>query len=243
MDTPATKICSKCGISKPLTAFSRSNHNKAGLKPACKACAHVAYKASKSVVAPRQKARRANRTAEQREQDRQYFAQRYMNNRAVLLAEQAKKRAQRTPEEIEHDRQVHAKHYLEHREERQRGQARWRKANPDKRKALEAKRRARKAQAPRNDLSAAQWEEILIAFDHRCAYCPLNCPACKKHTHVLTQEHVTPYDKNGSHTLWNVVPCCQVCNSKKGRQARPLRPVQPLLLTEAAPKPYKPRAK
>ena len=88
------------------------------------------------------------------------------------------------------------------------------------------RRRANKAQAPRNDLTYAQWLEIQAAFDHRCAYCQQRCEG------QLTQDHITPYAKNGSNTLWNVVPACLSCNMKKNAGPVP-KPIQPLLLTIA----------
>ena len=101
----------------------------------------------------------------------------------------------------------------------------WGRANPDKKRLKKARRRARKMNAPINDLSAAQFAEICAAFQHRCAY-------CGRKAKKLTIDHVTPYAHNGSNTVWNVVPACKSCNSKK--QAGPvLQPVQPLLLTIA----------
>jgi 5-methylcytosine-specific restriction endonuclease McrA len=107
-----------------------------------------------------------------------------------------------------------------------------RRAHPEILAAQQRRRRARQANAPINDLTAAQWQEIQDAFGNRCVYCPDDCKACQKKRHKLTPDHVTPYAKNGSNTLWNVVPACKSCNSKKGPRA-PLKPVQPLLLTVA----------
>jgi HNH endonuclease len=96
------------------------------------------------------------------------------------------------------------------------------------------RRRFMKHSAPINDLSVAQWREIKVAYHHRCVYCPPDCKLCHKKAHKLTQDHVTPYTKNGSNTVWNVVPACLSCNSKKNNRA-PLNPIQPLLLTVAPP--------
>lgn len=90
------------------------------------------------------------------------------------------------------------------------------------------RRRARQVNAERNDLSVAQWQEVLEAFDYRCAY-------CHRKMARLSQDHITPFSRQGSHTLHNVVPACHSCNSKK--HAGPvLSPVQPLLLTVAPTK-------
>lgn len=114
-------------------------------------------------------------------------------------------------------------------------QKKWMREHPDVRNMETHKRRARKVNAPINDLTAAQWQEIKEAFAHRCSYCPADCQACKRKTHKLTPDHVTPYAKNGSNTLWNVIPACKSCNCRKGPRP-PLKPVQPLLLTIAPSK-------
>lgn len=101
----------------------------------------------------------------------------------------------------------------------------WTKANPEKSVAKVERRRARKEGVNRISLSAAQWEEIKVAFNHRCAY-------CNRKMQRLTQDHITPFVENGDHHLHNVVPACKSCNSRKGK-GKPLVPVQPLLLTIA----------
>jgi 5-methylcytosine-specific restriction endonuclease McrA len=83
------------------------------------------------------------------------------------------------------------------------------------------RRRALKRGAPVSGLTEEQWEKIKSAFEHRCAYCGEPRP--------LTQDHLTPISKNGSHTLANIVPACVPCNSRKGT-GRVLKAVQRLLL-------------
>lgn len=95
--------------------------------------------------------------------------------------------------------------------------------------ARKAQRRAMKRHAPVNDLTARQWEDIKAAYGYRCVYCPDSCQECKGKAHPLTQEHLTPLSKQGSHTVSNVVPACLSCNSSRGNRGLP-KPVQPLLL-------------
>jgi len=58
-------------------------------------------------------------------------------------------------------------------------------------------------------VTAEEWETILAAHDHRCAYCRTNDLA-------LEMDHVTPLSKGGQHCATNIVPACKPCNSKKG---------------------------
>ena len=99
---------------------------------------------------------------------------------------------------------------------------RWQRKHPEKIAAQAAKRRARKLKAPINDFTAAQWLEMLIAYQHRCVY-------CRRKMQHLTQDHITPLSKGGNHTKSNIVPACKSCNAKKN-VGPPLLPIQPLLL-------------
>jgi 5-methylcytosine-specific restriction endonuclease McrA len=110
---------------------------------------------------------------------------------------------------------------------------RWRQAHPEQCAASNAEMshrwRAHKASAPLNDLTGAQWKEIKAAYGHRCVY-------CGRKMLKLTMDHITPLSKGGSHTVSNIVPACQSCNSaKNNRQAQRL--IQPLLFTIASSKP------
>ena len=88
--------------------------------------------------------------------------------------------------------------------------------------AANQRRRARLKNAPVNDHTAAQWLAIKVIYRWSCVY-------CGKKTAALTQDHIIPLSKGGSHTMENIVPACAHCNSKKGG-GKPLIPVQPVLL-------------
>jgi 5-methylcytosine-specific restriction endonuclease McrA len=94
--------------------------------------------------------------------------------------------------------------------------------HPEKIAAQNAKRRALVQGAPINDFTAEQWTIMKEVYHHRCAY-------CGKKSQRLTQDHITPLSKGGSHTLSNIVPACRSCNGRKGA-GEVLIPIQPLLL-------------
>lgn len=87
----------------------------------------------------------------------------------------------------------------------------------------EAKKRyrARKNKSLINDLTSSLWHEIKIHFKNRCYY-------CKSRSAHLTQDHIIPLSRGGSHTITNIIPACRKCNSSKGISSPPI-PVQPLL--------------
>jgi 5-methylcytosine-specific restriction endonuclease McrA len=79
---------------------------------------------------------------------------------------------------------------------------------PEERRLIQARRRA--ARRTGGDLTDAEWQEILEAFDSRCAYC--DSPD------RLELEHVVPLSRGGRHTKSNVVPACRPCNRSKGNK-------------------------
>jgi len=82
------------------------------------------------------------------------------------------------------------------------------RAHPEKVREISKRHRARKWNAEVCDFTLEQWTELKAVYNHRCAYCGI-LPA------RLTQDHLTPLSKGGNHTLHNIVPSCQSCNSHK----------------------------
>jgi 5-methylcytosine-specific restriction endonuclease McrA len=119
--------------------------------------------------------------------------------------------------------------YLKHQKE-QRAYSRQYIANhPESNRAAARRHRALKKGASIVDFTKEQWREVQAMQDHRCYYCQ------RRYKGKLTQDHITPLSKGGSHTLHNVIAACHSCNSRKGNRPPPV-PVQPLLLTVAAKK-------
>ena len=61
------KLCSRCGETKPIIAFSKSGVNKLGLKPACKEC--IALYAKELRNSHPEKIRRQSRESKRRNKD------------------------------------------------------------------------------------------------------------------------------------------------------------------------------
>jgi len=93
--------------------------------------------------------------------------------------------------------------------------------NRDQVKAATRRARLRGSTAT---LTVKQWASIKDHYGHRCVY-------CHRKMKRLTQDHIIPLSKGGTHTLINVVPACLSCNARK-YTGPPLSPVQPLLLLE-----------
>lgn len=238
-------ICAHCHETKPAEEFSPNRRSKTGLYSYCKPCNnekgrksyyrhHDKNKAKKNAAG---KAKRQAKDPGFLEKRRSLQRKRRQENPGEDAAI-AKEYRQRHPDRIEAARRIKWANMTpeEHEQERERLRQykannpervrtvhmTWRHENPEKIAVTSARRRAKKKAAPCNDLTAEQWETVLQAFDYCCAY-------CHKKKKPLTQDHITPIALGGSHTLWNVVPACKSCNSKKGTKPPP-KPVQPLLL-------------
>lgn len=214
------KVCRDCNQSLPLEMFSADRRNKDGKQPYCKPCR--VKRTRKYCEQNPEKTRSKN--SQYREQNcekldeynRQYrkdkseqIAQRkhehYLENREAINAWHADYRDRNREMINERQRRYYANNKVAH----VKRNAKWRKENPEQFKSHLKKRRALKFGAGEASLTAEQWREILKSFNHRCAY-------CGERLEKLTQDHVIPLAKGGSHTADNVVPACQSCNSKKG---------------------------
>jgi 5-methylcytosine-specific restriction endonuclease McrA len=70
-------------------------------------------------------------------------------------------------------------------------------------------RRARKLNAAVCDFTLSQWTALVESECGRCVY-------CHEASDNLTQEHMVPLVRGGSHTLSNIAPACKRCNNRKG---------------------------
>lgn len=92
----------------------------------------------------------------------------------------------------------------------------WRDANKDRIKGYYAGTRAlRKSQCFRTPIedriTGEEWQQIVDRSKGRCIY-------CGQTPDKLTQDHVVPLSKGGTHTASNIVPACLPCNSSKGNK-------------------------
>lgn len=213
------KPCSKCKRVLPLTEFAPDKRTKLGVGSQCKQCNRERMKGYMATHKERTSERNrkyrethkeelnkkqsdwwdANKDDRNRKRREQYPAK-----RAELIAAQVKYREMYRSYINARSRAYAAAHP----EEVRARTVKWRKANPEKFKAHLKKRRAIKAGAKEATLTADEWKAIQEAYGFRCAYC-----GCKPD--ALSQDHVKPLSKGGSHTKENVVPACTGCNCRK----------------------------
>ncbi len=105
-------------------------------------------------------------------------------------------------------------YYQRNREKLVAGSIQWAKDNPE-RAALTSRLKKQRRRAA-GVLTAAEWQQILAQYGHRCLACGSDGP--------LTIDHVTPVSKGGANTAANVQPLCGPCNSSKGTKTIDYRP-------------------
>lgn len=81
------------------------------------------------------------------------------------------------------------------------------KANPERRKATNQRRRARKLAAPTFEVTGRDWKRAMARTGGCCFYCG--------ERKRLTVDHVLPLSQGGAHSVGNIVPACMSCNCSK----------------------------
>lgn len=64
----------------------------------------------------------------------------------------------------------------------------------------------------REVLTPIQWNEIKRQHNNSCVYCGVRESLIVK----LTRDHIVAVTRGGLHSKDNIVPACQICNSRKG---------------------------
>ena len=191
----AEKKCSLCGVVKPADKFNKRPTRPSGLFSRCKDC--------------------------ERESSRDRRRAHYVANRERLLERQNTYAAERRESERERSRawraankervrELNQQYYADNRAALLEQKKDYAKRKPEIIRANNRLRKARRRGAL-GSVSPAQWREVVALYAGRCAYCGSADSA-------LTQDHVIPVARGGSHYPWNIVPACMSCNcSKKAR--------------------------
>jgi 5-methylcytosine-specific restriction endonuclease McrA len=180
------KVCKTCGVEKPLSEFyaaknpASSHTGKAWARGECKECL-LAKQSAQYTANPEPKREAARR------------------QRESLPAEKR--------------REYNRRYYERHREEiRQRAKeygwtARWQAANPERRRANEAKRKAVMRQTATGTVDYAA---ILRTYGYVCHICGGTIAPSE-----IEFDHVIPLSLGGTHTQDNIRPAHQQCNRRK----------------------------
>lgn len=234
-----TKVCSQCGMEKPVTEFSRDNRAKDRIKykAACRACIRAKSRRRDLEHRVEENARKrkwheehpdyikqwyAEHREYMREHDREYHAlhreERNAQSHAYYLANRTGRLAKQRQYYLEHkeERDTYAaRRRQEHKEEIRATIDAWRRRNPEMVKTQSNRRRARKAQAE-GSYTAEDWLAILDKYGHKCLKCGT--------TENITVDHIIPLSKGGTNYPDNLQPLCAHCNSSKKTRYADYRP-------------------
>ncbi|WP_328382937.1 HNH endonuclease [Micromonospora zamorensis] len=241
-DGTATKSCSRCGESKPLTDFQRRRASVDGLQPRCKACAseykrtHYLQNRQEILAKSREHGREyraahpekvAARHRGYREANRDAIAERMQAYRQVNREAIAERERQYAAANPEIRRGIDQRYKRRHRDalavrKRAYRQAnpekiaeqwrRWSEANPDKAAANARRWRAAKAAAYSEPYTRA---EVWAKSGGVCGICDHEILAHHGAWHI---DHIMPLSRGGDDTLANVQASHAPCNLAKGNR-------------------------
>lgn len=184
-----TKTCTKCGITKPKTEFSKNVSKRDGLCVRCKSCAKKSFASWRTANLEKDKARCAA-----------YFPAYYVENRQQLLKYQAVYR-ESNPDKI---RVQKADWYTENRENRIAVASKWQRENREARRVIRQNRRAAKGK-----LSKGLAEKLFKLQRGKCACCgkPLG--------NDYHMDHRMPLALGGDNMDYNIQLLRKQCNQQK----------------------------
>lgn len=189
---PGFKRCPECRRVLPFGEFAKHRGRKFGIGMYCKPC----------------NAKRARDYRKDNPEWREWRRKYYYDN---IEVERARGKA-RYRKHREKYREWNRLYHESRKEHRRALTKRWREENPDKWKACQSRRRARKMNAE-GHFSPAEWEALCQKHNHRCLRCGMSPPEIK-----LTPDHVVPLSKGGTNYIDNIQPLCFDCNRRKSAQ-------------------------
>jgi 5-methylcytosine-specific restriction endonuclease McrA len=186
------KKCSRCPETKPLTEFRPDAKSKDGRRAECAACTRAYMAIWREHNREKTRAYKTTWNNNNRPRLRQYRKNVVAKN-PHYGRDAARKHQAKHPEKV---KARHHNHFVKNRE--QYGQ---------RYRTYQARKRA----ATIEPFTDKDWLLVVQASGHRCVY-------CGRRMKRLTQDHVIPISRGGTHSLGNVVPACMTCNRKKGNR-------------------------
>jgi 5-methylcytosine-specific restriction endonuclease McrA len=146
------------------------------------------------------------RAAEYRKANRELLRQKqreYRSRNSAWCYERNRKWALVNPEKVT---AYHKRSKDRHPDNNNKSSAQWRKNNPEHKRYLDRRRRAR-VMAAEGSITKQEWLGVIAKYGPKC----LQCGKEKR----LTMDHVVPISCGGFHSVCNVQPLCLNCNSGK----------------------------
>lgn len=238
----ATKACSRCAESKPLTDFQRRRASADGFQPCCKTCAaeykrqHYERNRAQLLIKACEQGRAyreanpekvAERHRDYREANREAIAERSRVYRQANREAAAERERKYAAANREIRREIDRRYKRRHRDKLSERKRAYRQANPDKiadqwRRWVEANpdKAAANARRWRAAKSAAYSEpytraEVWAKSGGICGICEQEILPRHGTWHI---DHIVPLSRGGDDTLANVQASHAPCNLAKGNQ-------------------------
>lgn len=194
MNNHTSKTCSKCGVTKPITEFTKHRKSKDGYSLTCLVCKRIRDKEYRESNKEKTKASKRNSYNKKIEHYREHW----------------KNYAQQNKERIKDYQALYKqKHRLQLRKHQNSYRKLYYPANKMRYRAWATNRRARVRGASGDGYSP---EDVQNQYKHQKG----KCYWCKKKVgqnyHV---DHVVPLAKGGDNDKWNIVISCPECNLSK----------------------------
>jgi 5-methylcytosine-specific restriction endonuclease McrA len=225
-----TKRCSGCKETKGHAEFGRNKRTLDGFACYCKACVseknRAHYEANRAERVAYQAEYRASNAEKVQQADRDRYESRkpwraeYSERNRDRLREQGRKFREehpgyhgewrrRNPDRLEYERA----HREANREQYRIKARRQHENNPQLRRQIKNKYRARKIDNGHIPYTPTQLDSKVAYWGNRCWMC-----AKSLHGHVIQMDHVKPLHKGGMDCLSNLRPACGRCNASKGHR-------------------------
>lgn len=234
------KLCTRCGVTKPVDEFAKSSIRKDGRQVYCRECNksyRLRYDEKRTIYRQNRRDRIIQEGGKicvscgiwKATTEYSVIEKSYCRSCDAIKAREW--RAQ-NPESA---RRIYRRHYTkdpdrtkllnqafhnQHKAKRNAASRIWQKENREKGRAKDHRRRARKMAAP-GSYTPEQWTALCTWFGGVCLRCG--------DAGLLTVDHVVPLVHGGSNNIANLQPLCFSCNSSKKTKSTDYRPRECLI--------------
>lgn len=185
------KRCSGCKQEKRREEFYNDTRNSDGLQSRCKAC-FLQYSKERN--------KKQEVKSRRREYDRLY-RRTHRDQKSFWDKKYCRAHAEQRNE-------YQRKYRKNHQEQTTQSYKKYASLNKEKINIKNANRKNKFGTNLGRGVTLKEWELIKAIYNNCCFYCG--------EKRKLTIDHVVPITKNGYHSISNIVPACQPCNSSKG---------------------------
>lgn len=192
------KTCSKCRQEKPLTAFHKDKHKLSGLTSDCGQCRNERSAARR--LDPEKRKVMAERSKNYYWANKEKMAANYK----AWAQENKARRKEIDKRFADKNRERKAAAMRVYRKENPHKRSQWAIENPDKQKAIYARRRARKKGV---GVFKVENTDLNRIYAQSCTYCGSR--------EDIQIDHVIPLARGGNHSLGNLTAACKSCNLSK----------------------------